>query len=279
MYTPLPTSQYIEKYPKAVSFIGLCESQYIDIDYIINNHFDKIHWDSIVSNNSAPLNTLRKYPNKTNELNYYYRNDVPLDNLFIRDLKVISSDIINRSNAPIDLIIRKYRHRLTNGAWDSILKHSDLPIEYLLNECKNDILVDRFSLLIIGDEPKIFRSPLCSHPNLPFERIFKDFPDNIDFGDLCYNINLPIDVMIRDYFEFIEWGTLCQNPNFPIKLLNDPKYRSDIIKHATLYQNEQLSFNKIDNVSELHDEFILNANRGYYTYLIESRLSELLLSL
>lgn len=280
--TPLSTPEYIETYPLAVNYSALSESKYVDVDYMLTKQFDKIDWSEFTSNMKVPLEVLNKHPDKIDHEKYYARTDVSFDSIFHDQSKKIPLNIAMNPKAPVDLIIRKHAHRLSPSGFIELTNHPDAPLEYILSNMKDKILYRKPLMITILSGDKLYLlSSLLSHPKLPFETVFKDYFTNIDAYSLCCNPNLPIDWILEKYPNMIKWDVLCSNSNFPVKLINESQYQEH--RHnffsPDFYKNEQLPFDKIDNINRYHNGFIRYANRGYYFHLIGVRVLKILMSI
>lgn len=280
--TPLSTSEYIQRYPKAVSFPALCLNKYIDLKYLLKNHSNDINWENIASNDSIPLQCLTDYKQHINLQWICCRSESLFEEYMRNELNGITYDMtfstkftmaLINSNIPVDLIMRKYRHRITSRlTFERLLKHPNTPIEYLLNNCISEIK-NNYSIYVTrlpsNDHGRwCLSKTICEHPNLPFNILFRDHLDIIDWSSLCKNPNLPFDILFRNFEHNIVWDSLCQNINFPVRLLNHAEYRQ---KCKSIHYNVYIDFSKINNdvLSEMHDKLIDSNNSGYYTYLIE----------
>lgn len=283
-YTPLSTEDYIKKYPKAINFKGLCQSKYVDFDYLVNNYFSDIDWKSIVSNTSILLSDINKHSCAIINY-YYYRPGVSFDDFLEDESKIITLEIAKNPSIPANLIIKKYRHRTDNDAFEELITHHDIDFEYIFNNCKDNIIkYDHYlfncdslskSLGIKSQSGYYLIMELCMNPNLPFDIIFEKYSDLVVWKALCFNINLPFDYVLDNFEDRIRWHSICLNINFPVRILNNPKYTN---KCKSAYMNEHLDFDKIkpEIIEDMHYDMIKYGNKGYYTYLAGKELIKVL---
>lgn len=285
-FTPLSTADFIEKYPKAVSFGGLCDSDYIDYNYMLNYQYNNIDWFWFTRNPRVPLSILRQYPDKIDQNVYLTRGDVSIDHILQDESITITENLTYNPNIPVDKVIRKYRHRLTHLAFRRLISHPDAPLDYILTHAKDvkdneKIFNDNTNILtntINVNQPRVLLFEICEHPKVPFDIIFRDYKSEINWEAICQNPNLPFDFVLNEYSDKINWICICKNPNFPVRLLNDERYIAICLVGGITF-NKQLDFSKISNINTFHNRFVEVGNTGYYEYLIKQRLISVLMSI
>jgi hypothetical protein len=182
--------------------------------------------------------------------------------------KTITCNMPLYPKTPVDLIIKKYRHRISSRlTFERLLEHPKAPLEYLLSNCRQNIRT-KYSVHTTKNLPNTrnkcgrwcLSESVCKNPNLPFDLLFKDHLDIIPWNLICENFSNSID-----------WDALCMNVNFPVKLLSHPECRQRL---GIICENEFLDFDRIDDeiLLEVHNNLIANSNLGYYIYLIKKEV-------
>ena len=275
-FTPLSTSDYIKKYPKLVSFKGLCISKYIDVDYILKEHPNDIDNNSLMLNEKVPLDKIYSRVNLNDDKffgKFYSRSDVPY-NTWRQEYRInITSETVSNSTIPIEEIIMKTPEYINYDAWPKIIKNPRCPLDYILNNIRSRVIT--FESHTNSD--LIIRSSIAINPRLSFDIIFDKYSDYIHKSCIWENPSLPFDLVLDKYPDRIKWENLGINPNLPVKLINDTRYRL-LFKNSICY-NEHIDFSKVDNVSQFHNKLVECNNRNYYKYLVGENLMKCLLSI
>lgn len=285
--TPLSTYEYLARYPKMpfihlnkpylsdfIDISGLCMNKCVDAEYLLDTYPDLINWSCLTSNTNVPLDILHKHSDKIDQHAYRSRSDVPLDDFLDNESNIITGLVAHNPNLPVDTVVKKYQHRIHDKAWKVLFEKDDAPLEYILNNLRDKVLTTKIEDDDSAKTYTVLMDEIATHPKLPFDIIFDRYLEYIHESEIWNNESLPFDLVLEKYADKINWEDLGNNNKLPVHLVNDVKYRQ--LLKSGIIDNECLDFEKIDDINEFHDAMIEEGNRGYYTYLIEQRLLNIL---
>ena len=255
--------QLLDTFTHTIDYKALSSNLNIgnNLSSLIKRAGDKLCWNSILRNESIPVETIRTLVQKVNNSIIKKRFDQMDINTILNDEKAyIPGDLLSREDAPLTKIITYY-HRLTPYHLQIICTHPNAPFELLFKKFVGKLPRPSY---LKSYSPKIELST-SNHEKLPY--------------NICANPNIPFDILFDRFENNIDWIDLCANPNIPVSIFTNNKYFGELKTHRLVF-NECLPFDKVIKfLPDISNNFIKFGNRGYYTYLVKQALMNVLVDL
>lgn len=155
---------------------------------IINEHYEKIHWDRLVRNQSPylPENTIRDFLKYFNPEELIYWQNLPED-LIEDNLELFKNNwsFISRQDLSF-AFIKKYEE---NISWYSLVNYTTL---------SENVLVEYFDKFI-EDEWFYKKNDICKYPEL-----IEKYKDVINWRYICQNSSFTKNLLLK-YEDYIYW--------------------------------------------------------------------------